>query len=395
MTRFFLAATLLLTGLTTLSAQTSQPASSPQTQTQPLSREDQAKLFVSLQQDMARLFQEKEYAKAAETCQAFVKLFPQLPMGYYNLACAQARLGKTDEALASLKKAIELGYDESDHMAADEDLASLAGTKEFKELVELAQKAAQKYLKYDEMPGIKTVARTPKDALPYRIRMSPSATKDKPNKLLIWMHPSGGSANSVVEPMADMFLKYGYALMVFPKKNFAYWSELDAKMMTLSVKDAADIEGIDAAKPILMGFSAGGQMALMIYGQNASKLGGLILDAAYPVSQGPDNKYQVTAPPDTPAVADVPILVLVGLKDNLCRVWQKVEPQWLEKKVPLTVLYVPNAGHAWLLGEKQAGNRAELEKWLEAVAAGKKPSSQPASSPASSPAATQPTVSSK
>jgi len=346
--------------------------------------------YVQLQQQTAKAFLDKEYEKAADLCRTTIELAPKRPDGYYNLACAMARLGKLQEALDNVTKSIERGYDEYDHMEADDDLKALRDDEKlseaFKALMAKGKADIEKtVLKYEEMPGVKTVVRQPKGGLWYRLRMSPDATKDKPNKLIIWLHPSGGLANTLVEPMSQMFLKHGYALAVFIKKNAGGWSTDDANMlMNKTLPDMAAIDGLDASKPILMGFSAGGQMALMLYCDSPGKFGGLIVDAAYPVIPTPQG-YEAMKLPDKPEIADVPILAVVGLADGGSKVWQKVEPKWLEKKVPLTVIYVPGAPHAWLLSERFPSERKVLDKWLEAVAAGKKPASQPASLPASQP----------
>ena len=76
-----------------------------------------------------------------------------------------------------------------------------------------------------------------------------------------------------------------------------------------------------------------------------------------------------------PAVKDVPLLVLVGEKDGGSRIWKKVQQTWKDAGVPLTVLYIPNAGHQWLLGKAQL---PELETWLDQLKAGKTPTSLPA-----------------
>ena len=366
------------------SAPEAGPAAATVSATRPgaMSGQELLKERARLAGEILKQFEARDYPMAAGICRQFIKLFPQLPDGHYNLACALARLGNNDLAVESLQKAVSLGYDDAEHMAADDDLESLKDRKDFADVLEQARAAA---MKYDEMPGVKTVVRQPKDGLRYRLRMSPTATKDKPNKLIIWLHPSGASGNAGVEPMATMFLKHGYALAVFPKKNFAAWSDQDADMlMDKTLPDMAAVEGIDATKPIGLGFSAGGQLALLAWAQDPAFFGGLILDAAYPVAQTP-NGLRITDLPDKPGVADTPILVFVGLDDGGAKVWQKVEPKWLAKGVPLTVVYVPNAPHAWLLTEKHASQRAELDKWLSAVSAGKKPASHPASQPASRP----------
>ena len=57
----------------------------------------------------------------------------------YNLACAHALKGDKKRAFDTLQKAIENGFDNTHHMAEDEDLQSLQGDPHFYELVRLAR----------------------------------------------------------------------------------------------------------------------------------------------------------------------------------------------------------------------------------------------------------------
>lgn len=59
---------------------------------------------------------------------------PDDPTTRYNLACSLALTGAESEALAELERAIALGYDDAEHLVADEDLASLRGDPRFAEL---------------------------------------------------------------------------------------------------------------------------------------------------------------------------------------------------------------------------------------------------------------------
>ncbi len=52
-------------------------------------------------------------------------LRPDDPVIHYNLACSRALLGRVEEALDALRRAVRLGYDDFDHMDKDPDLASL------------------------------------------------------------------------------------------------------------------------------------------------------------------------------------------------------------------------------------------------------------------------------
>jgi len=63
-------------------------------------------------------------AYVAELEEALVRR-PDHPGTLYNLACAEALVGRTEDALAHLARALELNPDLAEHAARDEDLASL------------------------------------------------------------------------------------------------------------------------------------------------------------------------------------------------------------------------------------------------------------------------------
>lgn len=67
-------------------------------------------------------------------------LRPQDPLVHYNLACSHSLLGQADEAIASLEKAISLGYRDFDFLMRDKDLDPIRGDARFKRLVERAAK---------------------------------------------------------------------------------------------------------------------------------------------------------------------------------------------------------------------------------------------------------------
>jgi Tfp pilus assembly protein PilF/4-amino-4-deoxy-L-arabinose transferase-like glycosyltransferase len=81
------------------------------------------------------LYARGDYAGAAREYRALVATADD-PRSHYNLACALARLGRADEAMAELTRAVELAPDRYRPMAAgDEDLASLRGRPDFERLV--------------------------------------------------------------------------------------------------------------------------------------------------------------------------------------------------------------------------------------------------------------------
>ena len=71
-----------------------------------------------------------------------VRLEPDSPNAWYNLACSLALTGQPDAAFAALEKAIALGYDDAEWMQDDDDFEPLKKDPRFARL--LAQLLARK-----------------------------------------------------------------------------------------------------------------------------------------------------------------------------------------------------------------------------------------------------------
>ena len=67
----------------------------------------------------------KRYEEAEQTARALVDRVPERATAHYNLACVLALRGRTDAALGSLQRAVELGWRNRLHLRIDPDLASL------------------------------------------------------------------------------------------------------------------------------------------------------------------------------------------------------------------------------------------------------------------------------
>ncbi len=64
------------------------------------------------------------------------ELKPANPLVHYNLACSYSLLGNIDAAINTLKKAIDLGYKDVEHLERDSDLINIRSDKRYKELIE-------------------------------------------------------------------------------------------------------------------------------------------------------------------------------------------------------------------------------------------------------------------
>jgi tetratricopeptide (TPR) repeat protein len=64
-----------------------------------------------------------------------VRLRPQDPVAHYNIACSLCLLKKHEQALAALRKAIELGYRDFAYLRKDKDLDAIKTDPRYKQLL--------------------------------------------------------------------------------------------------------------------------------------------------------------------------------------------------------------------------------------------------------------------
>ncbi len=76
-----------------------------------------------------------DFEKGLELDLRLAQLKPENETIRYNLACSYALIGKTDDALRNLSKAVDLGYNDVEHLCKDHDLAVLKSDPRFQTLV--------------------------------------------------------------------------------------------------------------------------------------------------------------------------------------------------------------------------------------------------------------------
>ena len=75
------------------------------------------------------------WTAALKAAQRAIDLDDEYSEGYYQLACALTRLGRTKEALAALTKSVELDPDQVEYMVEEADLKALSKMPGFKKLI--------------------------------------------------------------------------------------------------------------------------------------------------------------------------------------------------------------------------------------------------------------------
>jgi tetratricopeptide (TPR) repeat protein len=96
---------------------------------------DDAGQIETLEKRMLELYADGEFGKCEQVIRRLIRLEPDQPDHWYHLACVQSRQGNGVQALESLSKAIDLGFDDPDKIKSDADLAALRATGEYRRLL--------------------------------------------------------------------------------------------------------------------------------------------------------------------------------------------------------------------------------------------------------------------
>jgi tetratricopeptide (TPR) repeat protein len=75
------------------------------------------------------------YAQGLAIDKRLVQLRPEDPLAHYNLACSYALLKRPDQAIKTLRHAVELGYRDFRYMREDRDLESIRRDPRFRQLL--------------------------------------------------------------------------------------------------------------------------------------------------------------------------------------------------------------------------------------------------------------------
>ena len=80
-----------------------------------------------------------QYTRALQVDRRLVRLLPDRPIPWYNLACSYAVLGMIEPAFFALQRAMELGYPNLRRLLRDPDLKSLRRDPRFSRILRLTK----------------------------------------------------------------------------------------------------------------------------------------------------------------------------------------------------------------------------------------------------------------
>ncbi len=259
----------------------------------------------------------------------------------YDLACSLALAADEGEALTQLEKAVELGFDDVEHLAEDPDLRSLRANPRFAAAIARAEVISKFGI---EVPQTRTIVR---DDAPMRLRLRLPDVSQGKLRVAVWLHPSGSRFNSEIEWLAPVLFAHGLALVVPTELYNRNWSTVDFDLfVTRSLpvfKNDVDLE-----RPVLIGFSAGGQIALIAWAQQPDRFGAVIATAT-----------AATVPLDQLPGSGAPVVVVNGARDPAFLTWGPVLSTWRSGSRKVSMRVVPDRFHEWVIDAALLGEALE------------------------------------
>jgi len=90
------------------------------------------------------------YEKGLRVDERLAELRPDDPTVYYNLACSYSLMNEVASADRAIKRSIELGYEDFEHMQKDPDLLNLLSSEEFQAYFKKAREKAKSRVRKGE-----------------------------------------------------------------------------------------------------------------------------------------------------------------------------------------------------------------------------------------------------
>lgn len=97
--------------------------------------------FIETMMALADLYTKKGlYREGLELDERLARLRPDDPVIFYNLACSYSLVNDRHAALSAIRRAIDIGYDDFEHLVNDQDLANLMTDAQFRQYLKDVQK---------------------------------------------------------------------------------------------------------------------------------------------------------------------------------------------------------------------------------------------------------------
>lgn len=284
-----------------------------------------------------------QYERALDAATKITERHPDSAPWAFNAGRLHARLGHTDDALANLRRAADLGYTGISSFEQHADLDPIRDNPEFRSILAAVRDNAAKRMAAfqaeaeQHVPPMFVPAGLPDGARP---------------PLVVALHGTGGTGQQMLDALRDTCRRLG-AVCIAPDAlrpaaiGYA-WTYRDESewLVNRVIDDAIANHHADPDRVILLGFSQGANIALVMARTQPGRFRAIIPICGH---YEPDNTNTDTKP--------APMYLLTGARDDWKNTYTKARADLDAAGVPNTLRIVPNMGH-------QLAPPAELDRAL-------------------------------
>ena len=217
--------------------------------------------------------------EAIEWMDEVIALDPEDMGSYYDQACLYSRMGRAEEAISALRKALEKGYRSFAHIEFDDDLDAVRELSEFKALIEEYKgKIVYKKAVEDSVSDtIQTVSEVQMTRMRSGLYEVPCTINDLPLKFIL---DTGASAVTISSVEATFMLKNGY-LTESDIKGKHYYSTASGEIREGTIICLREVKIGDAVLRNIEASVTHSQSAPLLLGQSVmERFGAITIDTA-------------------------------------------------------------------------------------------------------------------
>jgi predicted esterase len=278
-----------------------------------------------------RMYQSGRYELAYNAAEQILERHPDSAWWQFNAGVVLAKLDKPDEALVRLRKSAELGFSGLRSFEQNSDLDSLRELDEFAAVVGLVKDNVNK-----RIGEFKTEAKK-HNPLTY----VPETTDDEPKPaLIIALHGTGMTGQDMHNALLPVATEMGVALVspdaLRPAGNGFSWTYRDESEWFVEhlIERISSEHRVDPSRTILIGFSQGANIALIMGQTHSDKFIGVVPICGH-------YEEQVAASDVQPA----PFYLMMGARDPWKRTYTKARKVFDEAGGEVQLRILTGRGH--------------------------------------------------
>lgn len=304
-----------------------------------------------------RAYAAADYAAAVEAAEAICERHPESAVWAFNAACANARVGRVDEAKAWLTAAGERGFQGVRSVETDEDLASIRGTPEYEAALAKIRVAAEARLEEFKALAAKSEP---------LVWVPAGASAEAPVPLVIALHGTGGDARDMMRAWRGACERAGCALIAMDAvrpgpggRGYSWTYRDEAEWLILRTLDDAIAElPVDAERVVLAGFSQGANVAMPFGLEHAGRFCAVAACAGHYEAQIVDLEGV-----DPEAGGAPRYYFLIGARDEWAGTFRRASVEFSAAGVETELEVVPDMGHAMPRGTAGEKRLERVLRW--------------------------------